>query len=173
MRYIGFIILFIFLNQCATSTTEISTSSTTEISSTSTPEISTTSTSEIGGCKIKNNSSLEETDPIWFTEEENEEFYYIVKNKEYSGDAELAKVKNRYISEILLANKIAADFMSCSDQNKALSYIRKSKDINEIQKFKSGKLIINLIGQFDIEKNIIVEGNNKFISYIKIIKVKK
>ena len=169
MRYIYFIILFIFLNQCATSTPKISTTSTPEIST----EISTTSTSEISGCKIKNNSSLEETDPQWFIEKENEEFYYIVKNKEYSGDAELAKVKNRYISEILLANKIADDFMSCSDQNKAFSYIRNSKDINELQKFKNGKLIENLIGQFDIEKNMIIEGNNMFISYIKIIKVKK
>ena len=108
-----------------------------------------------------------------FIEKENEEFYYIVKNKEYSGDAELAGVKNRYISEILLANKIADDFMSCSDQNKAFSYIRNSKDINELQKFKNGKLIENLIGQFDIEKNMIIEGNNMFISYINIIKVKK
>ena len=63
--------------------------------------------------------------------------------------------------------------MSCSDQNKAFSYIRNSKDINELQKFKNGKLIENLIGQFDIEKNMIIEGNNMFISYIKIIKVKK
>ena len=63
--------------------------------------------------------------------------------------------------------------MSCSDQNKAFSYIRNSKDINELQKFKNGKLIKNLIGQFDIDKNMTIEGNNKFISYIKIIKVKK
>ena len=63
--------------------------------------------------------------------------------------------------------------MRCSDQNKAFSYIRNSKDINELQKFKNGKLIKNLIGQFDIEKNMTIEGNNKFISYIKIINVKK
>ena len=111
MRYIYFIILFIFLNQCTTSTPEIST--------TSTPEISTTSTPEISACKIKNNSSLEETDPKWFIEKENEEFYYIVKNKEYSGDAELAKVKNRYISEILLANKISEIYLFLTLANSA------------------------------------------------------
>ena len=54
MRYIYFIILFIFLNQCTTST----------------PQTSTTSTPEISACKIKNNSSLEETDPKWFIEKE-------------------------------------------------------------------------------------------------------
>ena len=50
---------------------------------------------------------------------------------------------------------------------------RNLKDINEIQKFKNGKLIKNLICQFDIEKNVTIEGSSKFISYIKIIKVKK
>ncbi len=148
-RYISLFILFIVINQC------------------------TTSAPRIISCKIDKNLSSEKTDPKWFIEKENGEFYYIVKNKEYSGDAKLAEVKNRYISEILLANKIADDFMSCSDQNKAFSYIRNSKDINELQKYKNGKLIKNLIGQFDIEKNVTIEGNNKFTSYIKIIKVKK
>ena len=148
-RYISLFILFIVINQC------------------------TTSAPRIISCKIDKNLSSEKTDPKWFIEKENGEFYYVVKNKEYSGDAKLAEVKNRYISEILLANKIADDFMSCSDQNKAFSYIRNSKDINELQKFKNGKLIKNLIDQFDTEKNVTIEENNKFISYIKIVKVKK
>jgi hypothetical protein len=148
-RYISLFILFIVINQC------------------------TTSAPRIISCKIDKNLSSEKTDPKWFIEKENGEFYYVVKNKEYSGDAKLAEVKNRYISEILLANKIADDFMSCSDQNKAFSYIRNSKDINELQKFKNGKLIKNLIGQCDTENNVTIEENNKFISYIKIVKVKK
>ena len=99
--------------------------------------------------------------------------YAIYSNGTELFRSHLSKKEKAFISEILLANKIADDFMSCSDQNKAFSYIRNSKDINELQKFKNGKLIKNLIGQFDIEKNMTIEGNNKFISYIKIIKVKK
>ena len=98
---------------------------------------------------------------------------YIVKNKEYSGDSKLAETKNMYISEILLANKIAEDFMSCSDQNSSIKYIRNSKNFNDVQMFKNGQLVKNLNGQFKIEENIIIEGNNKFISYLKFKKLKK
>ena len=45
------------------------------------------------------------------------------------GDSKLAETKNMYISEILLANKIAEDFMSCSDQNSSIKYIRNSKHL--------------------------------------------
>ncbi|WP_415303426.1 hypothetical protein [Candidatus Pelagibacter sp. Uisw_090] len=122
---------------------------------------------------MKTNLSVEKTDPKWFIEKEDEEFYYIVKNKEYSGDSKLAETKNMYISEILLANKIAEDFMSCSDQNSSIKYIRNSKNSNDVQMFKNGQLVKNLNGQFKIEKNIIIEGNNKFISYLKFKKLKK
>jgi hypothetical protein len=122
---------------------------------------------------VKKNLSVEKTDPKWFVEKENEEFYYIVKNKEYSGDSKLAETKNMYISEILLANKIAEDFMSCSDQNSSIKYIRNSKNSNDVQMFKNGQLVKNLNGQFKIEESIIIEGNNKFISYLKFKKLKK
>ena len=95
MKNIFFIILLVFLTQCSTSSPQVKTSPSENIS-----------------CKVKQNFSSEETDPEWFIEKEDEEFYYIVKNKEYSGDSELAKIKNIYISEILLANKIAEDFMN-------------------------------------------------------------
>jgi len=122
---------------------------------------------------VKQNSSLEKNDPEWFIEKEDEEFYYIIKNKEYSGDSDLAETKNIYISEILLANKIAEDFMSCPDQNSAIKYIRNSKNYSDVQMFKSGQLIKNLNGQFKIEENLTIEANNKFISYLKIKKLKK
>ena len=88
--------------------------------STSSPQV------KVKSCNVKQYLSLEETDPEWFKESDNEEFYYIVKNKEYSGDSKLAETKNMYISEILLANKIAEDFMSCSDQNSSIKYIYSS-----------------------------------------------
>ena len=151
MKNIFFIILFIFLNQCSTSSPQV----------------------KVKPCNVKQYLSLEETDPEWFKESDNEEFYYIVKNKEYSGDSKLAETKNMYISEILLANKIAEDFMSCSDQNSSIKYIRNSKNSNDVQMFKNGQLVKNLNGQFKIEENIIIEGNNKFISYLKFKKLKK
>jgi hypothetical protein len=156
MKNIFFIILLVFLTQCSTSSPQVKTSSSENIS-----------------CKVKQNFSLEETDPEWFIEKEDEEFYYIVKNKEYSGDSELAKIKNIYISEILLANKIAEDFMTCSDQNSAIKYIRNSKNSTDVQMFKTGQLVKNLNGQFKIEENITIEGSNKFINYLKIKKLKK
>ena len=151
MKNIFFIILFIFLNQCSTSSPQV----------------------KVKPCNVKQYLSLEETDPEWFKESDNEEFYYIVKNKEYSGDSKLAETKNMYISEILLANKIAEDFMNCSDQNSSIKYIRNSKNSNDVQMFKNGQLVKNLNGQFKIEENIIIEGNNKFISYLKFKKLKK
>ena len=151
MKNIFFIILFIFLNQCSTSSPQV----------------------KVKPCNVKQYLSLEETDPEWFKESDNEEFYYIVKNKEYSGDSKLAETKNMYISEILLANKIAEDFMSCSDQNSSIKYIRNSKNSNDVQMFKNGQLVKNLNGQFKIEESIIIEGNNKFISYLKFKKLKK
>ena len=78
-----------------------------------------------------------------------------------------------YISEILLANKIAKDFMSCSDQNSAIKYIRNSKNFTDVQMFKNGQLVKNLNGQFKIVENITIEANNKFISYLKFKKLKK
>ena len=135
--------------------------------STSSPQV------KVKPCNVKQYLSLEETDPEWFKESDNEEFYYIVKNKEYSGDSKLAETKNMYISEILLANKIAEDFMSCSDQNSSIKYIRNSKNSNDVQMFKNGQLVKNLNGQFKIEENITIEGNNKFISYLKFKKLKK
>tara|TARA_B100001059_G_scaffold95477_1_gene94674 strand:- start:51 stop:506 length:456 start_codon:yes stop_codon:yes gene_type:complete len=151
MKNIFFIILLFFLNQCSTSSPEV----------------------KIKPCNVKQNFAFEETDPEWFKENDDEEFYYIVKNKEYSGDSKLAEIKNMYISEILLANKIAKDFMSCSDQNSAIKYIRNSKNSSEVQMFKNGQLVTNLNGQFKIERNITIEGNNKFISYLKFKKLKK
>jgi hypothetical protein len=149
MKNVFFIILLVFLNQCSTSSPQVK------------------------SCKVKQNSSLEKNDPEWFIEKEDEEFYYIIKNKEYSGDSDLAETKNIYISEILLANKIAEDFMSCPDQNSAIKYIRNSKNYSDVQMFKSGQLIKNLNGQFKIEENLTIEANNKFISYLKIKKLKK
>ena len=151
MKNIFFIILFIFLNQCSTSSPQV----------------------KVKPCNVKQYLSLEETDPEWFKESDNEEFYYIVKNKEYSGDSKLAETKNMYISEILLANKIAEDFMSCADQNSSIKYIRNSKNSNDVQMFKNGQLVKNLNGQFKIEESVIIEGNNKFISYLKFKKLKK
>jgi hypothetical protein len=150
-KNIFFIILFIFLNQCSTSSPQV----------------------KVKSCNVKQYLSLEETDPEWFKESDDEEFYYIVKNKEYSGDSKLAETKNIYISEILLANKIAKDFMSCSDQNSAIKYIRNSKNFTDVQMFKNGQLVKNLNGQFKIVENITIEANNKFISYLKFKKLKK
>ena len=141
MKNIFFIILFIFLNQCSTSSPQV----------------------KVKPCNVKQYLSLEETDPEWFKESDNEEFYYIVKNKEYSGDSKLAETKNMYISEILLANKIAEDFMSCSDQNSSIKYIRNSKNSNDVQMFKNGHLVKNLNGQFKIEENII--SNRRFLKF--------
>ena len=39
--------------------------------------------------------------------------------------------------------------------------------------FKNGQLVKNLNDQFKIEESIIIEGNNKFISYLKFKKLKK
>ena len=149
MNKVYLILILLFLNQCSTSSPQVK------------------------SCKVKKNLSVEKTDPKWFVEKENEEFYYIVKNKEYSGDSKLAETKNMYISEILLANKIAEDFMSCADQNSSIKYIRISKNSNDVQMFKNGQLVKNLNGQFKIEENIIIEANNKFISYLKFKKLKK
>ena len=87
-------------------------------------------------CSIKINKSFSKNDPTWFKKKENQEYNYIVKNKESSGDKDLAQTKNLLVSEIILANKTAPDFMSCKDQNKALYTIRNSDldGINKLQK---------------------------------------
>ena len=125
MNKVYLILILLFLNQCSTSSPQVK------------------------SCKVKKNLSVEKTDPKWFVEKENEEFYYIVKNKEYSGDS------------------------NCSDQNSSIKYIRNSKNSNDVQMFKNGQLVKNLNGQFKIEESVIIEGNNKFISYLKFKKLKK
>ena len=65
-------------------------------------------------CSIKINKSFSKNDPTWFKKKENQEYNYIVKNKESSGDKDLAQTKNLLVSEIILANKTAPDFMSCN-----------------------------------------------------------
>ena len=80
MRNFLYLLLFVFLTNCANTT----------ISS---------------RCKIKRNISIAKNDPDWFNEKESQEYNYIVKNEEFSGDGNLAKDKNIFISEIILANK--------------------------------------------------------------------
>ena len=113
MKNFLYLLLFVFLTNCANTTISSS-------------------------CKIKINKSIAKNDPDWFKEKENQEYNYIVKNKEFSGDGGLAEDKNILISEIILANKIADDFMNCEDQNKALYTIRNSGS-DGLEKLKNGK----------------------------------
>ena len=134
--------------------------------------ISCANTVVTSSCKIKTNKSSSKLDPDWFTNKESEEYNYIVKNKEFSGDGNLAKNKNILISEIILANKIADDFMKCEDQNKALYTIRNSGS-DGLEKLKNGKIIKNLIQGYKISNNETIEENGKFTNYLRIIKLRK
>ena len=147
MRNFLYLLLFVFLTNCANTTISSS-------------------------CKIKINKSIAKNDPDWFKEKESQEYNYIVKNKEFSGDGNLAKDKNILISEIILANKIADDFMSCEDQNKALYTIRNSGS-DGLEKLKNGKIIKNLIQGYKISNNETIEKNGKFTNYLRIIKLRK
>lgn len=147
MKNFLYLLLFVFLTNCANTT----------ISS---------------DCKIKINKSIAKNDPDWFKEKESQEYNYIVKNKEFSGDGNLAKNKNILISEIILANKIADDFMNCEDQNKALYTIRNSGS-DGLGKLQNGKIIKNLIQGYKISNNETIEENGKFTNYLRIIKLKK
>ena len=147
MRNFLYLLLFFFLTNCANTTISSS-------------------------CKIKINKSIAKNDPDWFKEKESQEYNYIVKNKEFSGDDNLAKDKNILISEIILANKIADDFMNCEDQNKALYTIRNS-DSDGLEKLKNGKIIKNLIQGYKISNNETIEEDGKFTNYLKIIKLRK
>ena len=147
MKNFLYLLLFVFLTNCANTT----------ISS---------------DCKIKINKSIAKNDPDWFKEKESQEYNYIVKNKEFSGDGNLAKNKNILISEIILANKIADDFMSCEDQNKALYTIRNSGS-DGLGKLQNGKIIKNLIQGYKISNNETIEENGKFTNYLRIIKLRK
>ncbi len=147
MKNFLYLLIFVFLTNCANTT----------ITST---------------CKIKINKLIEKNDPDWFKEKENQEYNYIVKNKEFSGDAKLAETKNILISEIILANKIADDFMNCDDQNKALYTIRNS-NINEINNLKNGKIIENLVKGYKITNNQTIEDDGKHVNFIRLIKIKK
>lgn len=129
-------------------------------------------TTKLSSCKIKINKSISKNDPDWFKEKENQEFNFIVKNKEFSGDASLAETKNIMVSEIILANKIANDFMKCEDQNKILITIRNS-NLEEIDKLQNGKIIKNLVSGYKIVENQTIEDNGKYTSYLKLIKLKK
>ena len=147
MKNFLYLLLFVFLTNCANTT----------ISS---------------RCKIKINKSIAKNDPDWFKEKERQEYNYIVKNKEFSGDGNLAKNKNILISEIILANKIADDFMNCEDQNKALYTIRNSGS-DGLGKLQNGKIIKNLIQGYKISNNETIEENGKFTNYLRIIKLRK
>lgn len=147
MKNFLYLLLFVFLTNCANTT----------ISS---------------DCKIKINKSIAKNDPDWFKEKESQEYNYIVKNKEFSGDGNLAKNKNILISEIILANKIADDLMNCEDQNKALYTIRNSGS-DGLGKLQNGKIIKNLIQGYKISNNETIEENGKFTNYLRIIKLKK
>ena len=147
MKNFLYLLLFIFLTNCA-------------------------NTSISSGCKIKINKSIAKNDPDWFKEKESQEYNYIVKNKEFSGDGNLAKNKNILISEIILANKIADDFMNCEDQNKALYTIRNSGS-DGLGKLQNGKIIKNLIQGYKISNNETIEENGKFTNYLRIIKLRK
>ena len=76
------------------------------------------------------------------------------------------------VSEILLSNQIADDFMSCEDQNKALSTIRNS-NLDDIDKIKNGKIIENMVRGYKISNNETVSENGKFTNYLRVIKLKK
>jgi hypothetical protein len=147
MRNFLYLLLFVFLTNCANTTISSS-------------------------CKIKINKSIAKNDPDWFKEKENQEYNYIVKNKEFSGDGNLAEGKNILISEIILANKIADDFMNCEDQNKALYTIRNSGS-DGLEKLKNGKIIKNLVQGYKISNNETIEENGKFTNYLRIIKLRK
>jgi len=123
-------------------------------------------------CNVEVNKSLSKNDPKWFKKKENQEYNFIVKNKEYSGDKNLAQTKNLFISEIILANQVADDFMSCEDQNKALFTIRNS-DSESINNLKNGKIIKNLVKGYRISNNETIEEDGKFTNYLRIIKLKK
>ena len=123
-------------------------------------------------CNVEVNKSLSKNDPKWFKKKENQEYNFIVKNKEYSGDKNLAQTKNLFISEIILSNQVADDFMSCEDQNKALFTIRNS-DSESINNLKNGKIIKNLVKGYRISNNETVEEDGKFTNYLRIIKLKK
>ena len=123
-------------------------------------------------CNVEVNKSLSKNDPKWFKKKENQEYNFIVKNKEYSGDKNLAQTKNLFISEIILANQVADDFMSCEDQNKALFTIRNS-DSESINNLKNGKIIKNLVKGYRISNNETIEEDEKFTNYLRIIKLKK
>tara|TARA_Y100000816_G_C25989651_1_gene516897 strand:+ start:491 stop:949 length:459 start_codon:yes stop_codon:yes gene_type:complete len=131
-----------------------------------------TPTSTKSSCKINLNKAFSKKDPEWFNLKENLEYNYVVKNKETSGDRVLAQTKNLYVSEIILANQIASDFMSCEDQNKALYTIRNA-DLNGIKKIKNGKIIKNLTQGYKVSNNETIEDNGGFTNYLKIIKLKK
>ena len=77
-----------------------------------------------------------------------------------------------FISEIILANQVADDFMSCEDQNKALFTIRNS-DSESINNLKNGKIIKNLVKGYRISNNETIEEDGKFTNYLRIIKLKK
>ena len=147
MRNFLYLLIFVFLTNCAN--TIISSS-----------------------CKIKINKSIAKNDPDWFKKKEKQEYNYIVQNKEFSGDGNLAKEKNILISEIILANKIADDFMNCEDQNKALYTIRNSGS-DGLEKLENGKIIKNLIQGYKISNNETIEENGKFTNFLRIIKLKK
>ncbi len=147
MRNFLYLLIFIFLTNCANTTISSS-------------------------CKIKINKSIAKNDPDWFKKKEKQEYNYIVKNKEFSGDGNLAKEKNILISEIILANKIADDFMNCEDQNKALYTIRNSGS-DGLEKLENGKIIKNLIQGYKISNNETIEENGKFTNFLRIIKLKK
>ena len=123
-------------------------------------------------CNVEVNKSLSKNDPKWFKKKENQEYNFIVKNKESSGDKNLAQTKNLFISEIILANQVADDFMSCEDQNKALFTIRNS-DSESINNLKNGKIIKNLVKGYRISNNETIEEDGKFTNYLRIIKLKK
>ena len=123
-------------------------------------------------CNVEVNKSLSKNDPKWFKKKENQEYNFIVKNKEYSGDKNLAQTKNLFISEIILANQVADDFMSCEDQNKALFTIRNS-DSESINNLKNGKIIKNLVKGYRISNNETIEEDGKFTNYLRIIKLLK
>ena len=147
MRNFLYLLIFVFLTSCANTTISSS-------------------------CRIKINKSIAKNDPDWFKKKEKQEYNYIVKNKEFSGDGNLAKEKNILISEIILANKIADDFMNCEDQNKALYTIRNSAS-DGLGKLQNGKIIKNLIQGYKISNNETIEENGKFTNFLRIIKLKK
>ena len=147
MRNFLYLLIFVFLTNCANTTISSS-------------------------CKIKINKSIAKNYPDWFKKKEKQEYNYIVKNKEFSGDGNLAKEKNILISEIILANKIADDFMNCEDQNKALYTIRNSGS-DGLEKLENGKIIKNLIQGYKISNNETIEENGKFTNFLRIIKLKK